>query len=222
MERKSLSPSAVSDGIIDRLVTEGSDLSNPTSEETRSDASPAESAFPTEPFLCPACGQMLGPTVRVCVACKQPIDPAQIKKPTATAAPLQTQPSPPVMARVGFPWPLFFGLLLVRVLAALAAERRWGLFKAELVLGGVEVLSAAWVYFDARTRQVPKPLRWGLGSLFLWILVFPWYIARRRMPQASCPFVEAEAGPVARAVLFVLVVFFLLGAVIVILKGPPG
>ena len=28
--------------------------------------------FPTEPFPCPSCGQLLAPSCRVCVACKEP------------------------------------------------------------------------------------------------------------------------------------------------------
>lgn len=102
-----------------------------------------------------------------------------------------------------------------------AAQRLLGPVKAQLVLGGMVILSSIWVFFDAHEKRVAKPLRWGVGSLLMWILVFPWYLARRKTPQAPCPFIEAEAGPLARALLFALVIFFLLAVAVVILKGPP-
>ena len=34
--------------------------------------------FPTEAFQCPACGQLLAPSCRVCVSCKHTINPAEI------------------------------------------------------------------------------------------------------------------------------------------------
>src|SRR5437588_5305951 len=78
-------------------------------------------AFPDEAFPCPACGQMLAPSCRVCVACKQPIDPAQIKSASARALelrPFDAQPTAgpgagPGAGNVRFPWVLFLVLLLV-------------------------------------------------------------------------------------------------------------
>ncbi len=194
---------------------------NPENEARRADTL-INSDLPQEPFPCPSCGQMLAPTVRVCVACKQTIDPAQITRAQAGPGPFETHGTQPATARVQFPWPLFFVLLAVRLLAAVIAQRHWGLVKAELALGSLELLTGAWVFFDAQQRGVPKPLRWGIGSLFLWILVFPWYLVRRKTPQASCPFVEAEVGPVTRALFIILIVLFLLGAADLILKGPPA
>jgi hypothetical protein len=159
---------------------------------------------------------MLGPLCRVCVACKRPIDPAQIKSASARALQLQPFEAQPAAGtgNVRFPWLLFSVLLLVRILAAGLAERRWGLIKAELVLGGVEVLCAAWVFYDANRRGVPKPLRWALGALFLWPIIFPWYLARRKTPRALCPFVEGIGMPV------VLLVLLALGVLIVLIRGP--
>ena len=178
----------------------------------------ADSAFPSEPFPCPACAQMLAPSCRVCVACKQPIDPAQIRRRRAVIPTLESQARLPTTARVQFPWQLFFALLVVRLLVAIVAQRHWGLIKAELALGSVEILSAVWVFYDAHEKRVSKPLRWGLGSLLLWIVFFPWYLARRRDPGASCPFVEAEASPFLRVLLFVLLVFVLLSAAFALMK----
>ena len=89
------------------------------------------------------------------------------------------------------------------------------------------LLTSAWVYYDAHNKRVPKPLRWGLGSLLLWIVVFPWYVVRRRNPAAPCRFVEAEASSLTRLLLAPLVIFLLLGFVIIVLKQmgvgiPPG
>lgn len=173
-----------------------------------------------EPFACPACGQMLAPSCRVCVACMKPIDPSQIKSAVAESvrpAPAVALPAP---APVRFPWLLFLALFGVRLTAAMVAQRHFGLLRTELLLGGVEFVSAIWVFQDAQRRRVPKPLRWGLGSLLLWLLFFPWYLARRRAPEAPCPAIEAEIGPVTRVLLIILVVFFLLGMVSLLFKGP--
>jgi hypothetical protein len=174
-----------------------------------------------EPFACPACGQMLAPSCRVCVACKQPIDPSQID--TAVAESVRPAPAValPTPEPVRFPWLLFLALFGIRLAVAMVAQRHFGLLRTELMLGGVEFVTAIWVFQDAQRRRVPKPLRWGLGSLLLWLLFFPWYLARRRAPEAPCPSIEAEIGPVTRVLLIILVVFFLLGMVSFLFKGPP-
>jgi len=175
-----------------------------------------------EPFACPHCGQMLAASCRVCVACKQPVAPPQIATQVGSQAftPAGVLPTP---EPVRFPWLLFLVLLCLRLAVAGVAVRHWGFLRTEMIFAGMELLSAVWVFQDAQRRRVPKPLRWGLGSLFLWLLFFPWYLARRRAPEAPCPHVEAEIGPLARALLFALVVFFLLSIVLVIFKGPtPG
>lgn len=183
---------------------------------------PSSAEIPDEPFPCPHCGQMLAPTVRICVSCKQPIDPAQIRRPEPFVATRRLQPSLPTPARARFSWRIFLGVLIAWFLVATAAQALVGPVKGQLVMGGAVMVSSVWVFFDAQARGVPRPLRWGLGSLLLWVLVFPWYLARRRTPQAPCPFIEGEASPVARALLFVLIMFFVLSAVLFILKGPPA
>ncbi len=197
------------------------DGANPHSlESEESETSVPDSAFPTEPFPCPNCGQMLAPAVRVCVACKQAVDPARIKSPKAVAPALERLVAWPSPVRVPFPWPLFLLLLLARFSVGITMERYWGLLKAELALGGLEICTAAWVFFDAHEKGVPKPLRWGLGALLLWIVVFPWYLARRKMPKSSCLFDEAVTGPVARALFLALVALFLLSVLFILFKGP--
>jgi len=156
---------------------------------------------------------MLAPSCRVCVACKQPIDPVQIK----SASPSASEPRPfeayPTTGTVRFPWVLFFVLLLVGIPVGLAG-RRWGLIRTELVFDGVKMLCAAWLFYDANHRGVTRPLRWALGALFLWPIVFPWYLARRKTPRAHCPFVEGIGLTV------VVLVLLALGVLIVLIKGP--
>lgn len=171
--------------------------------------------FPDEPFACPHCGQMLAATCRVCVACKREIDPGEIQRPPLIPAELQPELSTLSPTRVKFPWALFLVLLAARLWVAMTAQKYLGLLKSELVLGGVELLTGVWVTYDAWQKGVPKPFRWGAGSLFLWTIVFPWYLARRRMPRASCPFVEG------RALIVVALMAFILAIVLVALNVLP-
>lgn len=199
-----------------------SEKSNPD-EQGNLRTAPAEpliSAQPSdEPFPCPACGQMLAADVRVCVVCKQPIDPTQIRRPDARPPRVEIQRGSLPLPRARFSWRIFFLVLSSWLLVAGVAQWFLGPTKSQLALGGVVILTSIWVFFDAEHRGVPKPLRWGIGSLMLWILVFPWYLARRRQPQAPCPFVEAEAGPLARLLFLILLTFFILSAVLVVFKG---
>jgi len=204
-----------------------SDLAPPPGagkEDPEATLTRADFGFPEEPFACPACGQMLAASCHVCVACKQPIDPAQIRKarPSPTALSVsESEPLPQPQAPARFSWPIFFGVLLVSLFLAIVVQAIWGPVKGPLVMGGAQILTSAWVFYDAHLKRVPKPLRWGVGALLLWIVVFPWYLARRRTPQAPCPFVEAEVGPLSRFLLLALMLFFLLGIVLAIFKGPP-
>jgi hypothetical protein len=203
------------DRVIDEHERQGSQAKRP-----RDESFPAEPALPTEPFPCPHCGQMLGPECRVCVACKTPIDPAEIKTSAADVElPAVELPRMP-LERVRFPWGLFLILLLARFVVAATMNEFLGLTRTFLILGALEISCGVWVFYDAVRRRVPKPWRWGLGSALLWVVFFPWYLARRKTPRAVCPFVEAEAGPVARVLLFALMVFFLLSILMGIFKGP--
>jgi hypothetical protein len=181
---------------------------------------PPAAAFPDEPFACPLCGQMLAPSVRVCASCKQPIDPSQIARP-AISIPIAEQVIPlPQKEQARFSWSIFFGVLGTWFLVAVTLQRLLGYEKSQFVLGGVVIISSVWILYDARKKGIPKALRWGVGSLLLWILIFPWYLARRRTPNAACPFIEGESGRVARTLLFLLFVFFLLSALMLVIKGP--
>ena len=184
-----------------------------------SDASISTTEFGDEPFACPACGQMLGPSCRVCVACKQPVNPAEIKRPEPPAALTFEPRGPALQVSPGrFSWPLFLAVLLGWFLLAGLAEKFLGPVRAQLLLGSLVILSSAWVFYDAHDKLVPKPWRWGVGSLLLWIIVFPWYLARRRDPAAPCRFVEAEVRPLTRVLLAALIIFVLLGLVIMVLQ----
>jgi len=199
------------------MTTDATNTARPQPEETQSSSPPAAAvSLPDENFACPNCGQMLAPTCRVCVACKQPIDPALIQSaaPVAALPPVESRVARSPLLRVPFPWTLFFVLFAARVAVGGLAERRWGLIKVELALAGFEMLCAIWVFYDATRMAVPRPLRWALGSLLLWPIVFPWYLARRRRPQAVCPFVEGAALPI------VILVLVLIGLLYALIKGP--
>jgi hypothetical protein len=185
------------------------------------DISRPDAEFPTEPFPCPACGQMLAPSCRVCVACRHTIDPAELARPPAPVAPLaparveEAKPAP-----VRFPWRLFFAVLVISFFLAQIFLELWGVQKAQLAMGGVQTLAGIWVFFDALRQRLPRPLRWGIGSMLLPVIVFPWYLARRRLPQSPCPFVEAEVRPLTRFLLFALIAFFLLSLILYFVHGP--
>src|SRR5208337_5110078 len=89
-------------------------------ESEATDNRPSDEEFPTEPFPCPACGQLLAPACRVCVACKHPINPAEIARPqevVSSAGPRQG--TEPRTERVRFSWPIFFAVLGVSCFLAL-------------------------------------------------------------------------------------------------------
>jgi hypothetical protein len=182
----------------------------------------ATGEIPTEPFPCPACGQMLAPSCRVCVACKTPVDFSQIPKtePGLPFTPAET-PIAHAIEPARFSWQIFFLGFVLYVSAAILTTHFLGENASKYVMGGFVLLSSMWVFFDAQKKGVPKPLRWVLGALLLWIVVFPWYLARRRTPDAPCPFIEGEAGPVTRVLFFILIAFFLIGALLIIFQGPP-
>src|SRR6516164_4729191 len=150
---------------------------------TQSSSSVAAAGLLSEPFPCPACGQMLGPSCRVCVACKRPINPAEIKRLELPVGGTFEPRTPTVQpSSWQFSWRIFFIVLVFTVLLAEAAERFLGPVRSALLADSAVLLTSAWVYYDAHNKRVPKPLRWGLGSLLLWIVVFPWYVVRRRNP----------------------------------------
>jgi hypothetical protein len=191
------------------------------SEETATggDASVPGTDFPAEPFPCPACGQMLGPSCRVCVACKQPINPVEIKRPEPLAGETLERRRPAVEPSSSrFSVPIFLVVLLFWLLLARTAEKFLTPAWSNSLLGSVVLLTSIWVYYDAHAKLVPKPMRWGLGSLLLWIVVFPWYLARRRDPIARCRFDEVEVSSLTRLLLVVLLCLAFLGIVTVVLK----
>jgi hypothetical protein len=177
--------------------------------------------FPSEAFPCPACGQMLGAACRVCVACKQPVDLGLVARPETPAALPGPQVIPPRGADVRYPWSVLLFVLVIWLFASLVAARFLSPANSQIAMASLVVLSLLWVLYDARERGVPKPLRWVLACLLLWIVFFPWYLARRQTPEASCPFIEAERGPLLRFLIVTLLVFFLLSVVLVAFKVLP-
>lgn len=176
--------------------------------------------FPDEPFACPNCGQLLAPRVRVCPSCRQAVDPNEIVRPEVVI-PIAEQviPLPPTKEQARFSWGIFFAALGSWLVVAAIVESVLGPARSQFVLFALVAVSSVWVYRDARERNIPKPIRWSLGALLLWMIIFPWYLSRRRTPQAECPFIEGEGGRVARSLLFILLVFFLLWALMMLI-GP--
>jgi hypothetical protein len=194
----------------------------PKPEATVVDSPAAVAEFPNEPFLCPACGQLLGPSCRVCVACKHPINPAEIARTPAVALAaahaVTTQPRP---EPVRYPWRILIAVMGIGMILGLISLALLGDQKGPLVIQAIPILAGLWVFFDAFRRRLPRPLRWGVGTMLLLAVVFPWYLARRSKPESPVPFVEAETGPVTRILLIALLVFFLIGLIFNIVQGPP-
>lgn len=203
---------------IQERLKEAPASSSPEAQTAGSNTSVAE--FPSEPFPCPACGQLLAPTCRVCVACKHPVDPADLARrqagvlPTAPAA--VTGPPP---QSVRFSWPLFFVVFGVSCFLVIILQSLWkDQQQVLLVMGGIQTLAGVWVFFDALRQRIPKPLRWSVGSMLLPLVIFPWYLARRSKPESPVPFLEG--GPVIRLVLLALLLFLLANLIFYIVQGP--
>jgi hypothetical protein len=171
-------------------------------------------------ITCPSCGQMLAATCRICVSCKQAIDPDALHlsqpRPLAVGIP-GAEPAAP-LAR--FSWPIFFLTLAVSWVVCALAAIFLGAVAAQLLFAGVTIGSSLWVVWDAQTNRFLKPWRWGAACLLLWIAFFPWYVSRRRMPEARCPFVEGERSVLPRVLVALLLLQLLLAALIRMKQGP--
>ena len=190
---------------------------------------PLESEYPLsaekreseEPFECPNCGQLLDFRCRVCVACREVVDPARIPRPSPpeiSPAPTEEDAPRPV---VRFPWEYSLLLLLAGAGAVAVLGYLPGRTPAQFVFQAFQVLCAVWVFHDARAYGIPRPLRWSLGTLFLWIILFPWYLVRRRRLSYACPLVE-ESPYFPWVLVFInLVLALILVQVIGSGSGPP-
>lgn len=204
--------------------TQAVDQSQAVSAELQNGATsgPAEWSFPSEAYSCPHCGQMLGSSVRVCVACRQPIDPKQIKMPAAAPPALRTMPlkgsgaAPENAPKVRFPWSLFLVVLLGVLVLSAASQAKFGMSRTLYAFGFAELLTSLWVVFDAHAKGIPQPLQWGLGTMLLWPMIFPWYLARRRQREAACPFVESGG----RSLLRIVLLWLLINLLCILMFGP--
>ncbi|MGH9327645.1 MAG: hypothetical protein ACRD2B_13320 [Terriglobia bacterium] len=171
----------------------------------------------TEPFACPNCGQMLAPTCRVCVACHEPVDFAKLAQPEPAPSPPPVEPPLTLAGKTQFSWRIFLAVLGAYIALVILTKRYMGSAEYEGVLAGVLLVTSAWVFYDAYTKRVPHPFRWGISSLLLWIVVFPWYLSRRRAPEAPCPLMEAQASVFIRALVWFVLIFFILSMVATLL-----
>ena len=157
------------------------------------------------------------------MACRHAIDPAEITRPQAVTLPTASAPGTILRPEaVRYPWRIFFAVLGIAFLLALSSKDS----------GGNKGLSWRWWAsrplpvsgcFSMRSGSAsPGRWRWAVGSMFLPVVIFPWYLARRRAPQSPVPFVETEVGPVTRFLLFALLLFFLVSLIFYIVQGPPS
>src|SRR5690348_9594060 len=106
-------------------------------ETTKQPESDPLDPAPTSPFPCPACGQLLAPSCRVCVACRQPIDLTKIKKFVLPVAVLDSRKfAQHKITPVRFSWGIFFLVFSVWSLAGLAAQRLLDPVTSQLAMGG--------------------------------------------------------------------------------------
>jgi len=199
-----------------KLATEGSLAA---SAEPHSGSPVTAPSFPAEAFPCPHCGQMLGPGVRVCAACRETIDPAQIRlpllQPRAQDAAAVAQKAPEKPRNTPFPWTILLAFIVGIVALSSVAEVRLGVTTTIRLFSLIPPATALWVIFDALRKRVPRPLQWGLGTMLLWPVVFPWYLARRRQLDTVCPFVESGA----RALLRIVFLWLLINALAALFLG---
>ena len=176
--------------------------------------------LPAEPFACPECGQMLAAACRVCVACKKPVDLARIASipPTAQAETFEAPRALPIdPAR--FSWGIFFTVFFAYLFLASLSQSLMGFKGSTYTMGGFVLATSLWVFVDAREKGIRKPVGWAIACLLLWLVFFPWYVSRRRNPDAPCPMIEGESGPVARVIILFLILMTLVGAVMMISSG---
>lgn len=180
-------------------------------------------SVPEEPFPCPNCGQMLGPSVRVCAACHEPVDISKFNLTASVAHQLVaefTPAAPGAMEPARFSWGIFAVVLGAWLLAAYAGQRFLNPLYEQFFLAGIVCGTSVWVFYDARARSVPHPFRWSIACILFWIVFFPWYLARRRTPAAPCPVMD-EGGRRLLWWLIPLLVFLLVFSLFVaFLHGP--
>jgi hypothetical protein len=57
-----------------------------------------------------------------------------------------------------------------------------------------------------------------MGTLLLWSIIFPWYLARRKAPRQACLFDEARVNPIMLAILLILLAVF---SYLIFKQAPP-
>lgn len=203
-----------------------------TGEPSPSPNEPSSGAALAEPFACPNCGQMLGPGCTVCAACREAVDFAKVRM--AAAAVLTPAPAPmgarfPAEAPLPraaagqsqFSLPIFIVSVLVYLTVVGVAASVLSITNFRYFLAGLLVACTAWVIYDAHARQIPHPLRWGLGTFFIWVVVFPWYLSRRRKPEVPCPIMDAQGRFFLRTVLFVFILCGILYCLLAVVLHKP-
>jgi hypothetical protein len=163
---------------------------------------------------------MLGASCQVCVACKKPVDHARIASiPPVARAEVPEAPRALPLEPARFSWGIFFTILFAYLFLASLSQSLMGFKGSTYTMGGFVLATSLWVFADAREKGIRKPTGWAIACLLLWLVFFPWYVSRRRTPEAPCPIIEGESGPVARVIILFLILMTLVGAVMMISSG---
>ena len=185
------------------------------------DRMPEKALYSKEPFECQNCGQLLDFQCRVCGACKAAVEPLPLARTPPPADSIPEESAEALPSVVSFPWKGWLILLSVSILVGNLLEGMIGRTQTYSLFYVFEVLCAVWVYQDAKSKNLPTPLRWSMGTLLIWVVVFPWYLVRRQRVTASCPFVEANSRPFTGALLAFLLLSLVIFVVYTVLSRGP-
>jgi hypothetical protein len=186
------------------------------------DEKQSQSAELRDPFACPHCGQMLAPTCRVCVACGERIEPAEIIMSRRALDGLPgTEDQRPASQLTQFSWLFFFANLAGAMVVISVAIRLVGVDTSKLAFVGFTLVCAGWVFYDARAKGIAQSWRWSIMTVFFWIVFFPWYLSRRRTPRIPCSVIEKPTSVFFRVLFWSVVILLFLGFIAAVVKSPP-
>ncbi|AJJ57306.1 MULTISPECIES: hypothetical protein [Yersinia pseudotuberculosis complex] len=75
----------------------------------------------------------------------------------------------------------------------------------ELILGVIFFISGVYVLDDATKRGVSNQLAWAVGTVILWLIVFPLYLVRRNALTQTVSNIDGAEKPNSKRLGFVLI-----------------